>query len=94
MSRASVIGILRDFRGQVERSTEVVHTTWSSRAEALQAIDDVAGLVESGPNGPGAVRALVAPTGDLQELAIANGWGDAFLVLAARLERAIEATEN
>lgn len=37
---------------------------------------------------PGAATALFLPTGDLQEVAIANGWGEAFLDLARRADAA------
>jgi hypothetical protein len=41
-----------------------------------------------------ALQFLLVPTGSLQEIAIDNGWGDAYVRLAATIEAQLEATPN
>jgi hypothetical protein len=36
------------------------------------------------------LRLLFAPTGSFQEIAISNGWGEAFFALAVRFDEAVK----
>jgi hypothetical protein len=62
-------------------------SSWSSAEEALRELDGVVRRVEASEL-QSALGVLFAPTGPLQELAIASGWGEKFLALADRFDRA------
>jgi hypothetical protein len=51
------------------------------RSEALRELDEAVAAPSFDR-----IRSLMLPTGNLQELAIENGWGARFNELAARLE--------
>ena len=58
--------------------------TYGSKAEAIEDIDVL--LTSLSTNG---VSSLLAPTANLQELAIDNGWGAEFNNLAKELEKVL-----
>ena len=71
--------ILVKLRAAVEASAD--GSMYGNRAEALRDID----AVLASPSAD-RLRWLLAPTGNLQELSIENGWGQQFNELAAQLE--------
>jgi hypothetical protein len=67
--------------------------SWSSWSGVQAALDDIEIYREMiGKNDFRCIPALqivFAPTGPLQELSISSGWGDRFLVIADRFDRAV-----
>ena len=75
---AEVRSILYALREKVVTSVEAIY---GDRSEALS---DIEALLKSPSKN--ALTALIAPTANLQDLSIENGWGDEFNELAAKLE--------
>lgn len=72
--------ILNELREKSEASVE--GGIYGDRAKALK---DIGSLLES-PSTEG-VKYLLAPTANLQELSMENGWGNEFNELAGKLEK-------
>jgi hypothetical protein len=72
--------ILSELRACVEASAD--SGMYGDRSEALRALDEAVAAPSIDR-----IRSLLLPTGNLQELAIENGWGARFNELAARLEQ-------
>ncbi len=70
--------VLYALREKVESSADAIY---ADRSEALSDIDAL--LISPSKSG---FKALLAPTANLQELSIENGWGDVFNEFAAQLE--------
>ena len=72
--------------------TDVAWSRYQSGDEAVADVNHHIGRLRGGdPSHIVDLTLLFAPTGSLQEISISSGWGDAFLDLAARFDRAIEA---
>ncbi len=87
-----VIGILQGVKHVLALpGTDVV---WSRYNNAEETIEDINRHMESLQRGDLSriddLVLLFAPTGSLQEISISSGWGEEFLDLAARFDRAIE----
>lgn len=66
---------------------------WSNRgvAEILGILDRGVEAIERGTElNREELKLLFAPTGDLQELSIANGWEEDYLLLSARFDDLVE----
>jgi len=74
--------ILEKIRAKVDGSDD--EAIYGDSARALQDIDAL--LAEPSTYG---VKLLLAPTANLQELSIENGWGTEFNALASQLERVL-----
>ncbi|MFE3454286.1 hypothetical protein ACFXJ8_35715 [Nonomuraea sp. NPDC059194] len=63
--------------------------TWDTGDEMIRELRDHAGRLRRGDGSTlGELEFLFLPTGPLQEVSISSGWGDQFLVLAGRFDRA------
>ena len=66
---------------------------WSSWNDADEAVSELAAhvaMLDAGKLPPKLdVTVLFAPTGPIQEVSVSSGWGDEFLSLAARFDRAV-----
>jgi hypothetical protein len=62
-------------------------TRWRTREEALADIDDDLRRLEAGELPP-LLAGLFAPTASVQEHSLSNGWGEEFIALSARFDRA------
>jgi hypothetical protein len=71
--------ILRELRTRVEVGGE--GAIYGDRSKALHDLDALLGTPSTGQ-----ARLLLAPTANLQELAMECGWGDEFNRLASELE--------
>ncbi len=72
--------------------TDVAWSRYQSGEEAVDDINRHIGRLRRGdPSHIDDLTVLFAPTGSLQEIAINSGWGEAFLDLSARFDRAVEA---
>jgi hypothetical protein len=90
---SELITVLREARELVARPDN--DFTWSSWVDADHAFREIDSLLDS-VREHRAVNASVvfAPTGPMQELAMASGWSDAFLLLADRFDSAVAAYER
>jgi len=86
----SLIDILRRCRDLTKASE---HRGWSSAtiSEIVAVLDRAIVAIQCGaqPNSD-ELKLLFAPTGDLQETSIANGWDEEYLILAARFDALME----
>jgi hypothetical protein len=65
--------------------------TWSSfldQESALAELDAHIARVRAGGADTGGMAVLFLPTGPMQEVSLSSGWGDAFVALADRFDRA------
>ncbi len=67
---------------------------WTSWSDAKCAVEEIQKYREEIAEGEfrnlAEIQKLFAPTGPIQELSLASGWGETFLALAERFENAIE----
>lgn len=92
-SLAELISILEEARRALGApENDFAWSWWSDRDEAWRELDAILDELRSGtlPE-PLTLRVLFAPTGPIQEVSISSGWGDAFIVLADRFDRALAA---
>jgi hypothetical protein len=90
--REEVIRILQEVVEVLEKpGTDVA---WSSYNSLEEAVGDICQHIErlrrSDLSKIGDITLLFAPTGSLQEISISNEWGEGFLLLGARFDRAVE----
>jgi hypothetical protein len=68
---------------------EFAWSSWRDKGAAIAEIEGILALVEAGELPErSSVSVLFAPTGPIQEVSISSGWGEAFLKLAERYDRA------
>lgn len=63
---------------------------WEDADEALAEIDAILEVLRQGRSPGASTNVLFLPTGPLQELSLSSGWGNEFVALADRFDRAIE----
>jgi hypothetical protein len=64
-------------------------SSWKDKSTAVAEIEGILALVEAGELPErSSVSVLFAPTGPIQEVSVSSGWGDAFLKVAERYDRA------
>ena len=72
-------------------TTDVMWSNYDSVNEAIKDLEEIEkGLKESDKNTIDKLCLLLAPTGNLQEIAISSGWGYEFLDIAAALDKAVQ----
>lgn len=86
---AALLAVLADVRACLARPGN--DFTWSSFGGALSALEEIDSLTAAVRSGhpPLMLTVLFAPTGPIQEVSLSSGWGDEFLVLAARFDAAM-----
>jgi hypothetical protein len=90
MQRETLLLVLDDVRALVALpDNDFSFSGWRDREAALRELDAFARRVEAGAL-PSGLEVLFLPTGRLQEVSLASGWGEEFLSLAERFERACE----
>ena len=88
MQRETLLLVLADVQALVASpENDFARSSWADAETALSELDGFALRVEAGDL-PGALQAIFLPTGALQELSVASGWGDEFLALADRFDAA------
>ena len=80
-----VLRLLSDLRSRVESSSD--GGIYGDRSKALKAINALLASPSAG-----GIQGLLLPTGNLQELALENGWGIEFGEIAESLERLLGIT--
>lgn len=87
-----MVQVLMELRGHLETSAA---SEWSAAtpAEVMALVDRQVTALLSDARLPerDSLRVLLLPTGDLQEIALDAGWGDAYLDLANRLDAELNA---
>jgi hypothetical protein len=69
--------------------------SWSSWIDQDQAISEVDKIITELENGSVPdIRVLFAPTGPIQEVSLSSGWGNEFIELADRFDKAYEIVKN
>lgn len=85
----TLIAVLRRCRALSDVSQDAMYAS-ASAAEVVAALDrGIAALTSGGQPDRTELTLLFAPTGDLQETAIANGWAGEYLTLSAEFDRQI-----
>lgn len=87
-----LIAILGEARARVAESTEQDYdwSSWRGPDHALEELDAlIAGLQAGREPDELTLQVIFMPTGPLQEVSLAAGWGDDFLALAARFDEAL-----
>ncbi len=72
-------------------STNFVWSSWQNAVAALGEMDSLIVQVQAGHVPTKTLDLLFAPTGNIQEVSISNGWGDEFLRIAEAYDGAIVA---
>ena len=87
----AVIGILEEVVRIVDRpETDVAWSQYNNVQETVKDIKHhIARLQNDDFSRIEDLAMLFAPTGSLQEISISSGWGDEFLEIAARFDRAV-----
>ncbi len=80
-NKKKIFKLLETIKGLVEAGEDY---TFGDKEKAIQEID-AAIYSPSKEN----IEWLIAPTGNIQELSIDNGWSDEFITLSERLENLI-----
>ena len=91
MSRRTqeLIAVLSECLAHLESSEDSAYAGDSADDLARMLRDAIAQLERGEPIEKSDLKLLFAPTGPLQETAIDNGWGDEFVALSARFDRAV-----
>ena len=64
-------------------------SSWPDQASALREIDSIFARLRNGDESAvGVMEVLFLPTGPAQEVSLSSGWGDEFLTIAERFDRA------
>jgi len=86
-----LIEILRETRSFLARpENNFDWSSWKDAPTALRELDGIISRLESGvlPE-RSAIELLFLPTGPVQEVSLSSGWGEEFLKLARRFDRAV-----
>ncbi len=83
--------IFEDIRALVNRLDNVFdYSGWDDTTEANTELDHIIQALAEGRIPTSGMGVLFLPTGPLQELSISSGWGDEFLEIANRFDRAMD----
>lgn len=91
-ARQALDTAVRELRARLARpGNDFAWSSWKDQAAALAEVDRLLlGLRAGRASG---LDALLSPTGPAQEVALASGWGEDYLVLAGNIERALRAAK-
>ncbi|UPT65836.1 MAG: hypothetical protein M0D57_15120 [Sphingobacteriales bacterium JAD_PAG50586_3] len=88
---SEIIKILTIIRSKINPDTDVTWTPFDTVEELLNMIDNsIQGVKRKDKAVINELRYRFAPTATFQELAMSNGWGDEYLILADRFDEAIK----
>jgi len=90
MNINSMIKVLEDTKVYLARpENDFVWSSWDDCTHANKEIDDHIERIRKNDFSKSLdLRVLFAPTGPIQEVSVSSGWGDEFLTLAKRYDRA------
>ncbi len=86
-----LVEVLREARRLLSRpDNDFAWSSWEDAPAALSEIDGIIVRIESGDMpGRSDIELLFLPTGPIQEVSVSSGWGQEFLHLASRFDRAV-----
>jgi len=89
-AKENLANILREASAWLRRpDNDFAWWSWSDAEEAITELSKHIALLDAGRLPPKTdLTVLFAPTGPIQEVSISSGWGEEFLELAARFDRA------
>jgi hypothetical protein len=89
-AKLKLLAVLRDTQAALRRAgNDFAWSRWNSAEEALSMIDGHITAIERGDASRLPELALLfAPTGSIQEVSVSSGWGEEFLGLGARFDKA------
>src|SRR5437016_4374893 len=87
----TLVEILREARQFLSRTdNDFAWSSWEDAPAALSEIDGIIARIESGDMPKRSdIEILFFPTGPIQEVSVSSGWGQEFLDLASRFDRAV-----
>ena len=87
MSHQELLDVLRETRTWLTRpNNDFVWSSWNSQDEAVRELDSYVAEIARGARPD--LEILFAPTGSIQEVSLSSGWGEEFIDLASRFDRA------
>lgn len=91
MSQEALVFVLQDVRALLGRpGNDFAYSRWNGPDQAVAEIDDILRRIEAAETiRLSSIEILFAPTGSLEEVSEASGWGEAFVQLNQRFEEAI-----
>jgi hypothetical protein len=85
-----LLSVLRDTRAKLaESGNDFTWSSWEDQSTALAELDHHINAIVAGQIDEAVLDVLFAPTGAIQDVSLASGWGDDFLMLARRYDVAI-----
>jgi hypothetical protein len=95
-ARLNLLSVLRDTRAALSRpGNDFAWSRWDSAEEAVLVLDGhVAAIERDDTSRLPELKVLFAPTGSIQEVSVSSGWGEEFLGLAARFDKAAARAEG
>ena len=90
--RSGLISLFEDARTLLARSdNDFSWSSWRDRDAALAEIDGILAQLREGQLPPLIqLQVLFAPTGPMQEVSLSSGWGQEFLEVAAKFDKALD----
>ncbi len=87
-----LIAVLREAQALLDQpGNDYCWSSWENSEQALKEIERYIGEVARGDYRSSLqMQVIFAPTGPMQEVSLSSGWGQQFLDLAARFDKAIE----
>jgi len=87
-----LIDVLMDVRNIIQKTeSNMVWSSYNSEDELLRILDNhMVRLITVDFSKVDELVSLFLPTSDLQEISISSGWGDEYLILADRFDKAIK----
>ena len=83
----ALVAVFSEVRAHLAGQRRFLYSGWNDASEAVAEIDAVLDALRGG-RVPAGLGVYFLPTGPLQEASLDGGWGDAFLELARRFDRA------
>ncbi|HLJ91128.1 MAG TPA: hypothetical protein VKZ53_30270 [Candidatus Angelobacter sp.] len=86
-----LLEVLRDAKVLISRpGNDFAWSEWDDASAALATIQDAEEQITNNDfSRLSHLETIFAPTGSMQELSIASGWSDDYLILASRFDKAI-----
>ena len=87
----SLLDVLAELRSRLAApDADFTWASWRDAEHALTEVDELTAAVRAGDVPRERIRFLFLPTGPAQEVSLSSGWGNEFLELAQRCDRALE----
>jgi hypothetical protein len=89
-AKLQLLSVLRETQAVLRRpGNDFAWSEWDNAQEALSMLDShIAAIEQEDISRLSELSLLFAPTGSIQEVSVSSGWGEEFLGLAARFDKA------